>query len=97
MKFAFKPKKKVSKDFTLWYAWHPVRITDNQLAWFEPVYRREVTFYKRDKKLYKIRYMSKEDYFTQSMRNAEKVCYDGDKDDAKEYSGMTIQAGNQIR
>jgi hypothetical protein len=98
MKFAFKPKKKISQNFTVWYAWHPVRVSDNQLAWFEPVYRREVTVYRRDRKTYKTKYMSKEDYFTQSMKKPESICFDdGDKCDEKESAGMTIQASNQIR
>lgn len=78
MKIKFKPTKKLTREFKLWYAWRPVRISENQFAWLEDVYRREETFYKRDRTRNTTKYVSKEFYFTQAMRNAEtlKNCKD---------------------
>lgn len=99
MKVKFKPTNKVTRDYTLWYAWRPVRISENQLAWCEPVYRRKEATYKRDKTKWVTKYMSKEDYFTKSMRNSESLqAYEGYGEDKKEdiYVGQAVSA-NQIR
>lgn len=71
MKITFRPKKTVSREYSKWYAWRPVKVSHNKLAWFEDVYRREEYVGRRMFSFTenKITHISKEDYINRALRD----------------------------
>lgn len=85
MKFKFRPEKKVTDEYQEWFAWFPVKISYNQMAWRETVYRREVYISSNRRRLfqrsYGIEYISKEEYFMRAMKyDAQKEKYEHGED-----------------
>jgi hypothetical protein len=98
MQITYKPKTKKNEfTFHKWFAWRPVRTSDNQFTWLENVYRRKEYVSRSDR--YKNSFITKAEYITTAMKSPDKISkiiVDYGREDDQAQCSPSYQAGSSI-